>query len=281
MLCATRLGLDSAACPVLTGLVLNLHGNAITLSERLWDEGVRDGASLREAARRRRGEQRLTLGVVFPFSSHHLLLRSWLRAAGLDPDRDVRLVVVPPAQMFRNLVAGTIEGYCVGEPWTSLAVREREGWCPAWSAALHPGHVEKVLMVTERFAERRPAEHAALIAALAEACAWCDQPENRGELAELMAGAAYVNQPARVLRASLGGRFDCGHGRIEDAPDFHVFHRGDANMPTEAKAAELQQELRAAGVLGSAPLPPELPGRLFREDLFHAACPGLCPCPAP
>ena len=74
--------------------------------------------------------------------------------------------IVPPAQMFRNLQAGTIDGFCAGEPWNSLAVRAGVGWCPTWSAAQAPGHVEKVLMVTERFAETRAAEHAALISAL-------------------------------------------------------------------------------------------------------------------
>ncbi|HVW20786.1 MAG TPA: CmpA/NrtA family ABC transporter substrate-binding protein [Opitutaceae bacterium] len=276
MLWATHLGLDSAACPVLTGLVLNLNGNAITLSERLWAEGVRDGATLREAARRQQGEKRLTFGVVFAFSSHHLMLRAFLREAGLDPERDVRIVVVPPAQMFRNLAAGTLDGYCAGEPWNSLAVREGQGWCPEWSAARHPGHVEKVLMVTERFAERRPTEHAALIAALTGACAWCDQPENREELAELMSGPGYVNQPARILRPSLAGRFDCGHGRVESVPDFHVFHRGGANLPTASRAAAIQEELSASGLLRED-IPSGLPSRLFREELFRGTQPNPIP----
>ncbi len=269
MLWSTHLGLDSPACPVLTALVLNLHGNAITLSERLWrDEGVQDPESLREFARRRRGERRLTLGVVFAFSSHHLLLRSWLRSHRIDPDHDVRIVVVPPAQMFRNLAGGTVDGYCVGEPWNTLAVSEGAGWCPIWSAAQHPGHVEKVLMVRERFARERPAEHAALIAALAEACAWCDAGANRGPLARMLCGAAYLNQPLRVVLPTLAGTFDCGHGRIEAAPDFHVFHRGAANVPSAARAAALQDELAASGLLARAAARPDLPQRLFREDLF-------------
>ena len=124
MLWATQLGLGGAPMAVCTGLVLNLHGNAITLSERLWTAGVRDAATLRAEALSRRGEKKLTFGIVFPFSHHHLLLRQWLQAARLDPERDVRIAVVPPAQMFRNLAAGTLDGYCVGEPWNTLAVQE-------------------------------------------------------------------------------------------------------------------------------------------------------------
>ncbi len=204
------------------------------------------------------------------FSSHHLLLRNWLRKAGINPDRHVRIIVVPPAQTFRNLAAGTIDGYCVGEPWNSLAVREGAGWCPAWSAALAPGHIEKVLMVTRRFADRFPDEHAGLVAALAAACAWCDEPHNRESLAELLAGARYLNLPVRVIAPTLLGRFDCGHGRNEAVPDFHVFHRGNANVPALEKAAALQHDLIGAGLLPPS-TDPRLPRRLFRDDLLRDA----------
>jgi ABC-type nitrate/sulfonate/bicarbonate transport system substrate-binding protein len=270
MLWSAQLGLGCAPSAVLTGLVFNLHGNALTLSNQLYAEGVRDAATLRDVARSRRGESRLTLGVVFPFSSHHLHLRQWLTAAGIRPDHDVRIAVVPPAQMFRNLQAGTIDGYCAGEPWNSIAVRAGAGWCPAWSAAHSPGHVEKVLMVTDRFARERAAEHAALIAALAEAAEWCDAPHHREEWAALLGEAAFLNLPARVISPALLGHFDCGHGRVEDVPDFLVFHRGEANAPTAEKALALQHELVAAGML-HPPLDPELPRRLFREDLYRDA----------
>jgi ABC-type nitrate/sulfonate/bicarbonate transport system substrate-binding protein len=271
MLWSTRLGLDSAVCAVTTGLVLNLNGNALTLSERLWAAGVRDAKTLREEARGRSGERKLTFGVVFNFSSHHLLLRAWLRDGGINPDRDVRIVVVPPAQMFRNLAAGTIDGYCAGEPWNSLAVREKIGWCPTWSSAQQPGHIEKVLMVTELFAESRPAEHAALIAALVEACAWCDEPANREPLAQLLARAGYINQSAHIISPALTGAFDCGHGRTLSVPDFHVFHSGQANLPSIAKASALQRELVEAGFLPPGSVNDKTPGLLFREDIFNHA----------
>jgi len=272
MLWSAQLGLGCPPCEVLTALVLNLHGNALTLSSALWGAGVRDAASLRTHARTQRKRQPLTFGVGFPFSMHHLLLRDWLRTAGLEPDRDVRIVVVPPAQMFRNLVAGTIDGYCAGEPWNTLAVREGAGWCPTWSAPQAPAHLDKVLMVTRRFAESRPAEHGALVAALAETCAWCDEPHNREPLAQLLARVSYLNLSIRVVAPTLLGRFDCGNGRIEDVPDFHVFHRNDANVPSLDKAIALQRALGAAGLLSpAAASDSEPPRRLFREDLHRAA----------
>ena len=271
MLWSTRLGIDSVACPVVTGLILNLNGNALTLSERLWEAGVRDAVTLREEARRRSGERKLTLGVVFNFSSHHSLLRAWLRSGGINPDRDVRIVVVPPAQMFRNLAAGTIDGYCAGEPWNSLAVREKIGWCATWSTAQQPGHVEKVLMVTETFAHTRVSEHAALIAALVEACAWCDEPTNREPLAQLLASAGYVNQSAHIISPALTGAFDRGHGQLETIPDFHVFHADRANHPSAAKAAIIQKELIDASFLPFGAVTDLLPSTLFREDIFNYA----------
>jgi two-component system, oxyanion-binding sensor len=130
MLWSTHLGLGCPPFAVLTALILGLNGNALTLSRALWDTGIRDAAALRTYAKERRAKQPLTFGIVFQYSSHHLLLRKWLVAAGVDPERDVRIVIVPPAQMFRNLAAGTIDGYCAGEPWNTLAVREGAGWCP-------------------------------------------------------------------------------------------------------------------------------------------------------
>lgn len=271
MLWSAQLGLGCPPCDVLTAQVLNLNGNAITLSRKLWEAGVRDAATLR-AHVRASGRERLTFGIVFTFSSHHLLLRDWLKSAGIDPERDVRIVVVPPAQMFRNLAAGTIDGYCVGEPWNALAVREGIGWCPVCSAAQAPGHLEKVLMVTRRFAEAFPHEHTALVAALVEAAAWCDEPQNRERLADLLADARYLNISSRIVLPTLLGSFDCGNGRVENVPDFHVFHRGGASVPNLAKATALQHALGAAGMLSpEAAADAKLPARLFREDLHRTA----------
>jgi ABC-type nitrate/sulfonate/bicarbonate transport system substrate-binding protein len=277
MLWAVQLGLGCAPADVCTGFVFNLHGNAITLSTRLWAAGVRDAGTLRTEALRRRGENKLTFGIVFPHSMHHVLLRQWLRAARLDPERDVRIAVVPPAQMFRNLAAGTLDGYCAGEPWNTLAVQHGEGWCPAWSAALSPGHVEKVLMVRSSFAERHAAAHGRLIAALAESAAWCDEPQHRAELAEILSAQAYLDLPEKVIAPTLLGRFSPRPGVIEAVPDFHVFSRGDANAPTAVRAAMLQNELVTSGLLPRARLDPGLPRRLFREDLYREATVNLDP----
>ncbi|MBL9209490.1 MAG: ABC transporter substrate-binding protein [Opitutaceae bacterium] len=275
MLWSMQLGLGCPPCDVLTALVLGAHGSALTLSRALWDAGVRDAVTLRAHVAAQRSRLPLAFGVTFPFSSQHLLLLEWLRAARLHLERDARIVVVPPAQLFRHLNAGTIDGFYAGEPWNSLAVRDGLGWCPTWSAAQQAGHLDNVLLVTRRFAESRADDHGRLVRALAEATAWCDEPQHREPLAEMLSGAAYLNQPATVIGPTLLGRFDCGHGRIETAPHFHVFHRDETAVPTVEKANALQAALVSAALLPSQlPRDAGLARRLFREDLHRAILAG-------
>jgi ABC-type nitrate/sulfonate/bicarbonate transport system substrate-binding protein len=260
--------------------VLNLHGNAITLSNDLWKRGVRDGASLRAEILRSRRHKILTFGVVFPFSSHNFLLRGWLASTGIQIDRDVRIVVVPPPQMVVNLQAGHLDGFCVGEPWNSVAVLARAGWCVAASAELEPGHPEKVLMVRRDFADSRGEEHAALVAALIEACAYCDAPENRNEIVTLLSRREYVNAPCAAVRRGFDADFDFGHHRVRSVLDFNAFHRNDANEPTAQKAAWVIRHLRASGLCQDAALNSTLGRKVFRADLFEQALslqPGTTP----
>src|SRR5215467_5233166 len=198
-----NLGVESDPCACVSALVLNLQGNAITISRRLWDEGVRDATSLRARIYQNWGKRTFTFGVVFSLSSQEILLRRWLVSAGIRPEVDVRIVSIPPAQMFPTLKLGYIDGYCVGEPWTSVAVQAGVGMCVTTSAELAPLHPERVLMVRQSFAIGRSDEHERLVAALLESCAFCDQPGNRPLLGEMLAHAHYVNAPAECVRAGL------------------------------------------------------------------------------
>ena len=272
MVISTTLGLNSPPCECLTAFVLNTNGNCITLSEYLWRRGVRDAKTMRDEIIRSRHERPYVFGVVYAHSSHRIHLCDWLRGAGVDPERDVRVVVVPPPQLFRNLAAGTIDGYSVGDPWNSLAVRERVGWCAATSAELAPGHPEKVLMVRSDFAEQRHGEHLAMIAALAKAAKLCDDPAFRPELVRLLSRREYLNVPARVIQSSLVGPFDYGHGRTGPADGFISFHRNGANNPTPAKAAWLINGFNRHHFLPDGKVvPSEIGASVFRSDIFLQA----------
>jgi ABC-type nitrate/sulfonate/bicarbonate transport system substrate-binding protein len=269
---AATLGLGSIRSECVTGLVLSLHGNAITLTRALRQRGVRDARTLRVEIERCRGTKTFTFGVVFHWSSHHFLLRSWLASGGIDPDRDVRIVVVPPAAMFMNLKAGNLDGYCVGEPWNSIAVESGEGWCPCIGAHLAPGHPEKVLMVRRDFTETHAGEHLRLIAALMEACAYCEKSENREEVATMLAQPAYLNTPVETLRRSLCGPFHFGGERIEVVHGFHRFSGDDTNEPSVKKAQWILEHLLRLGVIQDRTAIRTLAsGAIFRADIYEQA----------
>ena len=272
MVFAASFGLGSIAVPCLTALVLNLQGNAVTLSENLWRAGVRDGITLARHIRERGPARPLTLGIVSTVSSHHFLLHRWLCQHGIDPLHDVRVVTVPPPQVFSNLRAGYLDGFCAGEPWNALAVLTGKGWCAATSADIAPLHPEKVLTVRRDFAEGRPDEHLALVAALLEACRFCDRPEHRERIMETLAEPHYLNTPIQALRMSMAGSFDFGHGRVEKIPGFHLFHRHDANLPTPERAGWVLAQMRACGLLPDpAVVNARAAAEMFRRDLFDAA----------
>ena len=269
LLLATAAGLGGIGAECLTGLVLNLHGNAITLSQRLWNTGVRDGATLRDFVRRRK--RPVTLGTVYQWSSHSVLLRLWLTRHGFDFENHARVVVVPPSQMVAHVRAGHLDGFCAGEPWNSLAVMSRAGWVVARSAELAPLHPEKVLMVRGDFAERHDDQHIALIAAILEAARFCDEPANRENIAETLARSGCVGADAAAILQGMRAVYDFGNGRVEPCQGFNIFARENASEPDERKAVWVAQSLVSSGLATAAQLPLEQCVKTFRSDIFARA----------
>ena len=189
--------------PVVGVMSLSCGGNAITLSKRLTSLGVNSAATLARFVQTPQREAPLTLAHVFGCSMHHYLLRDWLDAAGIHPDLDVRLCVIPPPQMVGHLAAGSLDGFCVGEPWNTLAQREGAGMVIVPTADILPGHPEKVLGVTRRWAEDNPQVLATLIRAVLRASRWCNDPANVGTLSEMLAMPKYVGVASDVVRECL------------------------------------------------------------------------------
>ncbi|GAB5562348.1 MAG: CmpA/NrtA family ABC transporter substrate-binding protein [Synoicihabitans sp.] len=272
LLISCRLGLDTAPAKCLTACVLSTGGNAITLSRRLRDNGVKDASSLHDEIMRTRHDRQLVFGVAAAHSTHYLHLCDWLASGGINPRRDVRIVVVPPAQVFRNLSAGTIDGYCVGEPWNSLAIQEKLGWCVKTAAELHPGHPEKVLMVSSAFAQQRHEEHILLIIGLLEACELCDEPAFRPELVKLLTRREYLSQSRKTIAAGLVGPFKHGNAEASDASLFIRFFGEDLNPPSLAKAQWLVNGFRTHGLLQGHPWSsPQFEREIFRPDIYAQA----------
>ena len=209
---AITLGLECVPTECLTPLVLNLHGNAITLSQSLRKEGVTEESSLAELILRQRSQRVLVFGVVSLHCTHAWPWRAWLARAGIDSDRDVRLVVVPPPQMSANLRSGNLDGFCAGEPWNSVAIAQGDGWCAAASCDLAPGHPEKVLAIPTETADAQPERILELTAALLEAAMVCALPANREPIVRLLARREYLGLPADQIRLAWTGELRLGTG---------------------------------------------------------------------
>jgi nitrate ABC transporter ATP-binding subunit len=184
-------GNNDESLPVVTALTMARNGNAITLREDLFEQNIRTLDDFHQFIVNT-PEKRHNFGMVHPSSMHNLLLRYWLAAGGIDPDNDVNLMTIPPAQMVVDLKAGTIDGYCVGEPWNYRAASEGKGFTIASDLGIWNGHPGKVLGVREDWANMYPNTHIALIKALLEACKYCADPNNVNEVRHLLARKEYL-----------------------------------------------------------------------------------------
>lgn len=278
--------LNSQHCqPMVTAMGLDLNGNAITVSSELYQRmlatGVEDidtpkgsASALKAVIEQDKAAERapLAFAIVYPESSHNYLLRYWLADAGIDPDADVRLRVVPPPQMTHYLRAGMISGYCVGEPWNSHAVSEGIGITLLSSHDIWNNHPEKVFAVTRSWAEKNPNTHVAVVSALIEACQWLDQDESRKQAARLLQHGRYVNMPVDVLEKSLTGdlRFDAEED-LRSAPDFNVFHRYQANFPWRSHALWFLSQMKRWGQHEFEFEPEDIAQSVYQPDVYREA----------
>lgn len=282
MTLACTLGVEGVPQRLIAALSLGLGGNAITVADNLYremqtaagDQPVTVQALAQVVTRRRAaGADPLTFATVYPTSNHTYLLRYWLAAGGIDPDRDIRLVVVPPPQMVQRLRQGDIFGYCVGEPWNTLAVHEGIGCIVATGHDIWHNAPEKVLAVSATWAQRYPGTHAALIVALVEAGRWLDESvDNRREAARLLAGSRYLDLPVDVVAASLVGeiRLD-SRGARRSLPGFHVFHRYAATFPWRSHALWMLRQMQRWGQLPAGCDLLATAQTVYRPDIYRLA----------
>jgi ABC-type nitrate/sulfonate/bicarbonate transport system substrate-binding protein len=271
---ALTLGVGHVQVDCIAPFVLSRGGNAVTVSNRLFDEmqGAAAFTNPLETARAlaavaRRRVPPLTLGMVFPFSNHNFDLRYWLAAAGLHPDRDVRLVAIPPPLMVDSLRAGLVDGFCVGEPWNSLAVAQGLGSIVATQSQLFPRAVEKVLALRRAFAERAQIT-ARLLRALDAAAAWVDAPANHAALASLLARPTYLGLPEEIIAAALDGRVRFAPGVDVHDRSFLYFHRHAANAPREADGLWVYAQMVRWGQLAPSERAERAAARVFAPDLY-------------
>lgn len=292
---ASTVGIDGLGAEMETAFCMGLNGNAITVSNALAEELRLDDTEVGSSAcaavealrraideRRARGQRKLVFSHVFPFSSHNYELRYWLAAGGIDPDADVKLIVIPPSQMVRNLQEGNIDGFCVGEPWNSKAVAAGVGSVACTSYDIWSNRAEKVLGVTREWSRRHPGTHRALIRALIRAARWLDEAENRAEASRLLSASAYLDMPQELVAMSLTNQFSYGRDEApRDQSHFHVFYRYLANYPWASHAKWFLSQMYRWRQLRSEVDVDGIAARVFRADLFAAAAADLgIVCPA-
>ena len=291
---AMSLGIGPMAKPMVTAFSMDLNGNAITISNALYEKMQRiapeammerplSARALKQVIEtdKKAGGEPLTFAMVFPYSTHNYELRYWMAAAGIDPDNDVRLVVVPPPQMVGRLEKGTIDGYCVGEPWNAQAVQAGLGHTLITKYEIWNNSPEKVLGVTQEWAEQYPNTHRALLMALLEASRWLDELQNRLEAAAMIARSVYVNAPEHVVRMSMTGTFQYAASELPRAlPDFNVFYRYAANFPWRSHALWFISQMVRWGQLDSPVDMHAVAREVYRPDIFRDAAEPLgllCP----
>jgi nitrate/nitrite transport system substrate-binding protein len=271
---ALTLGIDSVTVPMISAMTLQVNGNALTLSQGLWQE-MEEAApglvgaghaplvarALAAVVRKRvgAGAKPIVLASVFPYSVQNYMVRLWLSSGGIDPDRDVRMTVVPPPHTVAHLSAKVIDGYCVGEPWNQRSVALGIGRIALTGPDIWRGMPEKVLGVTEAWANKHPRTLQALIKALIEACLWLDDPANRAEAARVLSSPRYLNTPAEVISRTL------------DLPDFHVFQRNGANFPWRSHADWFLAQMVRWGQVSPDIDIKATSDRVYRTDLYRSA----------
>lgn len=213
---ASNLGLTPISERIIAPMALGSGGNAVTVSKVLsealdlpvtLDDPAEAGTSLRKliAARKSNGDALLRFAVVHPHSSHFFELRYWLAACGIDPETEIDTIVLPPPYMADALKRGTIDGYCVGEPYNTAALEAGDGVLLTTKNAIWRNSPEKVLGVREDWADDNPQMLGDLLRALYRSAEWCGTVANRRELAAILSSAHYLNSSADLLEAALAG----------------------------------------------------------------------------
>lgn len=283
---ASSLGLGHIRMPTVVPLTLGVNGNAITVSgplhaaiiEELTGEAIDPRATARALARvverrRKQGGEPLTFAMTFPFSTHNYQLRFWMAEGGVDPDNDVKLVVLPPPLMVESLASGQVDAFCVGAPWNSVAVDRGVGQILHLMSDLLVRAAEKVLALRLNWANDNPDVVAALVRACRRGALFVDAPENREEVASIMARRLDVS--AEIVLRTLVGRLKVSpDGNVRTSDRYLLVGRHGASRPEPVQAAWLLAQMARWGQVRPTAAALATAKAVFRPDLYDAAIQG-------
>jgi ABC-type nitrate/sulfonate/bicarbonate transport system substrate-binding protein len=280
---AAALQLLPLSSSIIVPMALGLGGNAVTVSSMLWTEMKAHGATSASAAgrmgvalrhvleqRARAGLPKLVFGIVHAFSAHNYDLCYWLAECGINPMLDVSIAVVPPPLMPEAMQAGHLDGYCVGEPWSTAAIAGGTGVIVTSKIEIWKDSPEKVLGVRENWAGSRRDELQALLIALDRSARWCADPGNATALASLLSLPAYLSQPVEVILPALTGSLQIG-GVQRSIPRFLSFDSPKSTMPEPAHAAWFFSQMVRWGQADLSKQNLERAMKCFRPEIYAGA----------
>lgn len=262
--------------PMYTLLGLNEQCQGISVTQAYADSGVGlDSAPLKEifAAKRAAGAE-IPVAMTFPGGTHDLWMRYWLAAGGIDPTKDVDLIVVPPPQMVANMKVGNMEAFCVGEPWNEQLVNQGIGFTACTTGEIWAKHPEKVLGMRADWVDSNPNAAKAIIMAVMEAQMWCEEAANKDEMAQIVSGRQWYKVPVADIAARIKGEINYGNGRMESRPDLAMRfwgENGSASFPWKSLDSWFITENQRWGILPGDLDATALVNQTNRADLWLAA----------
>ncbi|MFT5675759.1 MAG: nitrate/nitrite transport system substrate-binding protein [Paraglaciecola sp.] len=293
---------------IITAFSMDLNGNAITVSNDIWKQmkphipyengkpvhPIKADALKPVVDSFKDAGKPFKMGMVFPVSTHNYELRYWLAAGGIHPgyyaphkgdtsgqiDADALLSVTPPPQMPSTMEAGTIHGYCVGEPWNQQAVFKGIGVPVVTDYEIWKNNPEKVFGVSKGWAEKNPNTHIRVVKAMIRAAMWLDENNNanRMEAVKILAKSQYVGADAEVIANSMTGTFEYEKGDIREVPDFNVFFRYNATYPYYSDAIWYLTQMRRWGQISEQKSDSwfkDIAKKVYRPDIYAQAAKAL------
>ena len=278
LMAAGKITQNSQPVPMAMLARCHIDGQSISVSNEFKDPRIGVDASPLKAAiaKRKAAGKEFTGAHTFPMGTHDLWIRYWLAAGGIDPDADIKLIPVPPPQMVANMKVGNMDVFCVAEPWHGQLVNQNIGYTALTCDEIWPLHPDKSFAMRMDWVEKNPKATRAILMALFEAQMWCDKPENKKELAEIVGKRQWINAPVADIHGRLAGEFDFGHGKTaKNDSQIMKYWRNHASFPWPSHDQFMLTEIIRWGKLEPATDIKALLAKVSRVDLWRDAAKAL------
>jgi nitrate/nitrite transport system substrate-binding protein len=267
---ASTMGLQGAPVkPMVIPWLLNRNGQAITLNNKLKTAGVKGPKDVKPLADKAKAAgDPLTFAMTFPPGTHAMWMRFWLGQGGINPDKDVNLITIPPPQMVANMKVDKMDGFCVGEPWNARAIADGIGYTVVTTQQMWKDHPEKVCAFTEEFATKNPKTVKAILKALHLSSVYIDKMENRKKVADVVSQTTYINCPPEIIYGRMMGEYDYGDGRKEKDQYYMTFSNRECNYPQKTFGLWWLSQFRRWGMVKGAPDYAGITKKVMRQDIY-------------